>query len=114
MGTVNDLASRDFELVISDHGETAEYVPHDGRAFTFSFVRGDTSDYRSVSELPGVSGPGVRIRALNSQVHGLLSRDINKGKDRIRVSHRYGSEPVQRSIASILYTDYGIVEIECR
>lgn len=107
-------ACAEFMIANAPDKRTATFVPNTGVPFDFDYVPDATEEYAGVPELPGQKSALITLVVSNSQITTLLSRDINKQLDKVRVATRYGGPSVLRSITDVVYSDPGFLKIICR
>lgn len=97
-----------FNEILS--AKSVYYVPRGGSSRLIKAI----VDYSSETVMAGLKGgnrPHMEILVRNNAVHGISSKEINTGGDKIQISMRYGRSVRTVRIVKIIYQDRGMLKL---
>lgn len=105
-----DEFQTDMADTIQEVGEDIVYKPYGGSPRTIrAFVE------RGIADVSGLTPGSVAIvYVLNDRTTGIPSAQLDRGRDKVSVSHRHGGTAQDRTIGEILQQNPAFMQLELR
>lgn len=113
MANIDDELENSASAMTYDFGESVTFRAYGVPDFTVTAVVDRFDDLSASGELPGQLSGTVRVAIPTADLATGLGRDLDSGKDRIKLAMRYGEAASIRTFR-VVAIDAGFTVLECR